>query len=124
MCHRIEEELSDERISKYASTVNKKYQSALVSKCMDFSAIRSRLVTSDDITDFYQSFKETFPVCHMVFAMASSTSYSPVEHGWSCVKQTVGDDLCGKPDDRDGKQRQMLKLFCDIIWLGITLLEK
>ena len=108
MCHRIEKELSDERIYKWALAVNEKYESAFMLKCTDFSAVRSRLVTKENITNFYHCFKDTFPVYHMVFATACSTSFSSVDHGWSCVEQTVRDDL-------DGKPRTIFKLFCDLL---------
>ena len=109
MCHRIKEELSDERVCKWASTVNENYESAFMLKCTDFSAIRSRLVTKENITHFYHSFKETFPkyvshgVCSGLFNVLLIRY-----HGWSCVEQTVGDDL-------DGKPRTIFKLFCDLL---------
>ena len=91
--------------------INDKYRSALMDKFTDFSPVRSRLLSSEDTTRFYRMFRETFPICHLVFATACSSQYFAIEHEWTHEDGGNFATVTGE----HYKERRILELFNDLV---------
>ena len=111
MAERIQKELESSTLSSFAAKFDSVCKSALVTRFIDFSNPRSKLLSGSEITDYYRMLCEDFPICHFVFATSVSARWSTVETDVRLRGGTFSDG----EESLKTKRRRIVSLFLDML---------
>ena len=70
----MKKELDEAKLFRFARQVDEIYRQSYLSHYSDFSRVSEFLVHRKDIVHLYQTFRDTFPMCHSIFSMIVSSS--------------------------------------------------